>query len=145
MPTSRFAKCSPTARRETDRPTLELIARHFSLPSLNDIVHSLERADPADTFAATTLATIRTRSPTSLAISFREISAGLTLSMAECMRMEFRILNRMLEGKDFYEGIRAVIVDKGDTPKWDPPTLEAIDHAAIARYFAPLGERKLEL
>ncbi len=43
-----------------------------------------------------------------------QISAGLTLSMDECMRMEFRILNRMLEGHDFYEGIRAAIIDKGD-------------------------------
>ena len=88
---------------------------------------------------------MRTRSPTSLAVAFRSISAGLTLSMDECMRMEFRILNRMLKGKDFYEGIRAVIIDKGDTPRWDPPTLEEIDQAEIARYFAPLGERELKL
>ena len=41
---------------------------------------------------------MRTRSPTSLDVAFRQISAGATLSMDECMRMEFRILNRMLEG-----------------------------------------------
>ena len=133
------------ARRETDRPTLEAIAHHFSRPSLKDIVHSLERADPTDAFAAATLATMRKRSPTSLAVAFRSISAGLTLSMDECMQMEFRILNRMLIGKDFYEGIRAVIIDKGDTPRWDPPTWEEIDQAEIARYFAPLGERELKL
>ncbi len=61
----------------------------------------------------------RARRPASH-VAFREISAGLTLSMDECMRMEFRILNRMLEGNDFYEGIRAVIIDKGDTPEWRP-------------------------
>jgi enoyl-CoA hydratase len=108
-------------------------------------VHSLERADPADAFAAATLATMRKRSPTSLAIAFRSVSAGLTLSMDECMQMEFRILNRMLQGKDFYEGIRAVIIDKGDTPRWNPATWEEIDHADIARYFAPLGEQELRL
>ena len=133
------------ARRETERPTLEAIAHHFSRPSLEDIVHSLDRADPADAFAAATLATMRKRSPTSLEVAFRSISGRPDLSMDECMRMEFRILNRMLEGKDFYEGIRAVIIDKGDTPQWDPPTWEEIDQAEIARYFAPLGERELKL
>ena len=133
------------AKRETDRPTLEKIAKHFALPSLSDIVRSLAAADPADEFAARTLATMRTRSPTSLNVAFREISAGLTLSMDECMQMEFRILNRMLEGSDFYEGIRAVIIDKGDTPRWNPATLEQVDLHDIARYFAPLGERELKL
>ena len=88
---------------------------------------------------------MRTRSPTSLNVAFREISAGLTLSMDECVQMEFRILNRMLEGSDFYEGIRAVIIDKGDTPRWNPATLEQVDLHDIARYFAPLGERELKL
>jgi hypothetical protein len=61
------------------------------------------------------------------------------------MQMEFRILNRMLQGHDFYEGIRAVIIDKGDTPKWNPASLDEVDHSDIARYFAPLGERELVL
>jgi hypothetical protein len=88
---------------------------------------------------------MRTRSPTSLNVAFRAISAGLTSSMDQCMQMEFRILNRMLQGHDFYEGIRAVIIDKGDTPKWNPASLEEVDHDDIARYFAPLGERELVL
>ena len=95
--------------------------------------------------ARQTLETIRKRSPTSLHVAFREVAAGLTLSMAECMRMEFRILNRMLEGHDFYEGIRAAIVDKGDSPRWIPATLAEVDSADIDRYFAPLGERELVL
>ena len=82
----RCARCLSQARRETERPTLEAIAHHFSKPSLRDIVRSLERADPTDEFAAKTLATMRTRSPTSLAVAFRSISAGLTLSMDECMQ-----------------------------------------------------------
>jgi hypothetical protein len=61
------------------------------------------------------------------------------------MRMEFRILNRMLDGHDFYEGIRAAIIDKGDTPRWQPPTLADVDPADIDRYFAPLGDKELAL
>jgi hypothetical protein len=61
------------------------------------------------------------------------------------MNMEFRILNRMLAGHDFYEGIRAVLVDKDRQPKWRPAGLDAIDPAMIDAYFAPLGERELGL
>ncbi|ESX24999.1 enoyl-CoA hydratase/isomerase family protein [Mesorhizobium sp. LSJC264A00] len=132
------------ARRETAQPVLEAIARHFSQPSLAEILESLERAAGADEFAAKTLATIRTRSPTSLNVAWRQISAGLTLSMEACMKMEFRILNRMLAGHDFYEGIRAAIVDKGSTPQWRPASLAEVDAASVDAYFAPL-ERELEL
>ncbi|RWC98510.1 MAG: enoyl-CoA hydratase/isomerase family protein, partial [Mesorhizobium sp.] len=94
---------------------------------------------------AKTLATIRTRSPTSLHVAWREINHGLTLSMDECMRMEFRILNRMLAGHDFYEGIRAAIIDKGSTPQWRPAGIDDVSAAEVDAYFAPLGERELEL
>ena len=88
---------------------------------------------------------MRTRSPTSLGVTFRQVAAGSTLSMDECMRMEFRIVNRMLAGHDFYEGIRAVLVDKGSTPLWRPATLEELDPAEIDAYFAPLSGGDLEL
>ncbi|MFA6153055.1 enoyl-CoA hydratase/isomerase family protein [Mesorhizobium sp.] len=133
------------ARQETDRPTLEAIMRHFSKPSLKRVIDSLEREAATDAFAALTLGTIRTRSPTSLHIAWRAISAGKTLSMDACMKMEFRILNRMLDGHDFYEGIRAAIIDKGSTPQWRPASLGEVSEADIDAYFAPLGERELDL
>ena len=133
------------ARRETDEAILQAIAHHFSRPSLHEIVGSLEAAARTDEFAAKTLSTMRMRSPTSLHVAFKEITLGAEKSMTECMRMEFRILNRMLAGHDFYEGIRAVIVDKDGAPRWDPPTLEDVEAADIHRYFAPLGKRELDL
>ncbi len=114
------------APRETDVDTARQIARHFSASSLEHVLESLEReAAAGDAFAAATRDAMRLRSPTSLCVAFRQISAGLGRSMPECMRMEFRILNRMLAGHDFYEGIRAAIVDKGSTPagsrhRWRP-------------------------
>ncbi|MER8701241.1 enoyl-CoA hydratase/isomerase family protein [Mesorhizobium sp. M1273] len=144
-PESVLRGCFVPARRETDSPTLEAIARHFAQPSLADIVASLERAAAADEFAAKTLATIRTRSPTSLHVAWRQISTGQTLSMDECMKMEFRILNRMLAGHDFYEGIRAAIIDKGSTPQWRPAGIDDVSAANVDAYFAPLGERELKL
>lgn len=137
--------CFVQARRETERPALEAIARHFSHATLREVLESLERAAPDDESAAATLATIAKRSPTSLAVTFRELRAGQTLSMAECMRMEFRILNRMLAGHDFYEGIRAALIDKDGAPTWRPRSLDTVRKADVDAYFAPLGDKELVL
>ena len=137
-----FFKAAP---RKTDGAALYAIAKHFSLGSLRDIVTSLERTASTDKFAADTLATIRTRSPTSLHVTFRAIAAGSTMSMDECMKMEFRILNRMLAGHDMYEGIRAALIEKGSVPRWQPSRLEDVSSAAIDAYFAPLPDGDLLL
>lgn len=144
-PGSALREVFRAAPRETPTDVIQAIARHFSKPGLKEILASLEEEATDDPFAAETLATMAKRSPTSLAVTFRQIAAGHTLSMDECMRMEFRILNRMLEGHDFYEGIRAVLVDKGSTPEWRPATLDAVRPEDIDAYFAPLGDRELEL
>jgi enoyl-CoA hydratase/carnithine racemase len=133
------------APRESEQVVLDAIDDHFSKDSLADVVSSLEEAAGRDEFAARTLATIRTRSPTSLNVAFREIASGAALSMDDCMRMEFRILNRMLAGHDFYEGIRAAVIEKGTAPAWQPARLEDVDEAAIDAYFAPLGDGELTL
>jgi enoyl-CoA hydratase/carnithine racemase len=134
-----------TPDRETDEATLHAIQRHFSHADLQAVVTSLDKARPGNAFATATLETMLKRSPTSLNVAFLQITAGGMLDMDECMRMEFRILNRMLSGHDFYEGIRAAIIDKGATPQWKPATLGEVDRAAIDAYFAPLSKGELEL
>lgn len=137
--------CTEIPVGETDEATIHAIKRHFMQGDLAGLIASLERAGPADAFAVKTLDTFSKRSPTSLSVASLQIKAGAMLDMEECMRMEFRILNRMLSGHDFYEGIRAVIVDKDNAPVWRPATLEAVDRAAIDAYFAPLPNGELDL
>lgn len=134
-----------TPAREMDEATLHAIQHHFSHGDLAGVVASLEGSRRSDPFAAATLETMLKRSPTSLNIAFLQISAGAMLDMDECMRMEFRILNRMLTGHDFYEGIRAALIDKGATPEWQPATLEQVERSSIEAYFAPLPGKELEL
>lgn len=144
-PETALRALSTPISRETDAATLSSINRHFSPASLDAIVAGLGEAAETDEFARKTLATMRSRSPISMAVAFRQIGNGRGLSMAGCMNMEFRILNRMLAGHDFYEGIRAQIVDKDRQPKWWPAELEAVNTADIDPYFAPLGSRELGL
>jgi enoyl-CoA hydratase/carnithine racemase len=127
-----------TPDRTLDDATEVSIGLHFTMGTLGDVLASLRQVAGYDEFAAETLATLAKRSPTSLHVAFRQITYGASLTMEECMKMEFRILNRMLSGHDFYEGIRAAIVDKGDTPRWKPASLERVDEKAIDAYFEPL-------
>jgi len=99
---------------------------------------------PDAAFALATAASIRTKSPTSLKIALAQMQRGASLDFAECMRTEFRIVSRVMRGHDFYEGVRAVIVDKDQKPRWQPATLEAVAAAEVEHYFAPLaGELEL--
>jgi enoyl-CoA hydratase len=77
-------------------------------------------------FAAATAALMRTKSPTSLKIALTQMQRGGALAFDECMYTEFRIVSRVMRGHDIYEGIRAVIIDKGQTPRWQPATLDAV-------------------
>ncbi|MGD0145115.1 MAG: enoyl-CoA hydratase/isomerase family protein [Rhizomicrobium sp.] len=119
------------------------IDRCFAGSSVEAILAALD-ADAGD-WARATAATIRTKSPTSLRIAFRQLRTGRKLEFDDCMRMEFRMVNRVIAGHDFYEGVRATIIDKDQSPKWKPATLEAVSDAEIDSYFAPLGEKELKL
>jgi enoyl-CoA hydratase len=76
------------------------------------------------------------KSPTSLEITLAQLRRGRTLDFAECMRTEFRIVSRLVRGHDLYEGIRSVIIDKDQAPRWRPSSLEAVSAAEVERYFA---------
>jgi enoyl-CoA hydratase len=119
------------------------IDRCFAGSSVEAILSALD-SDGND-WARATAATVRTKSPTSLKIAFRQLREGRKLEFDDCMRMEFRMVNRVIAGHDFYEGVRATIIDKDQSPKWNPATLEAVSDADIDAYFAPLGEKELKL
>jgi enoyl-CoA hydratase len=118
-----------------------LIRDVFGEDSLGAIVARLSQAAlGGSVFASETLETMRTKSPTSLAIALEQVRRGRSLSFAEAMVMEYRIVCRIAEGHDFYEGVRAAIIDKDQKPLWLPASIEAIDPRAIAAHFLPLPD-----
>lgn len=112
-----------------------VIDRCFAHDRVEDILAALDRA--SDAFAAVTAATIRTMSPTSLKLTLAEMRRGRDLDFDACMVMEYRLTQSILAGHDFYEGIRAQLVDKDRNPKWNPTALDAVDDTTIDRHFQP--------
>lgn len=78
------------------------------------------------------------KSPTSLKVTLHALHVASELNFDKSMQQEFRLASRFLEGHDFSEGIRAVIIDKDQNPKWLPATLNEVTDATVNQYFAPL-------
>lgn len=115
----------------------EDIDRLFAADRLEDIVAALE-ADGGE-WATATLATLRTKSPQTCKVALRQLAVSRGLSdFADNMVVEYRIAARVLTRPDFAEGVRAVIVEKDNAPRWDPPTPDAVSDALIDQIFAPL-------
>jgi enoyl-CoA hydratase len=125
------------------------IDRLFAGGRVEDILAALEReavSGGADAeWAGKTEATMRTKSPLSLKLALAQVRRGKEWDFATCMRAEFRIVSRVIHGHDFYEGVRAVIVDKDNRPRWQPATLGEVSNAEVERHFAPLDGDDLAL
>jgi enoyl-CoA hydratase/carnithine racemase len=122
-----------------------VIDRLFSASSVEAILAGLDGEQGAADWAAKTAAIMRAKSPLSLKIAREQVRRGRTYDFAACMRAEFRIVSRIVEGHDFYEGVRAVIVDKDNAPRWRPASLAEVSAAEIERHFAELGASELML
>ena len=107
------------------------------------ILAALGAAAAESPLAAAALEAMRTKSPTSQAITLRQMELGVGMSFEDAMRLEFRVVSRICRGHDFYEGVRATIIDKDQSPRWSPGADEPVDPAAIEAYFASLGADEL--
>jgi enoyl-CoA hydratase len=112
----------------------------FSLPTRDAILDALAGAQRRGfAFAGPARAAMLEKSPTSQAIALRQMALGPSLDIHEALRVEYGIVSRVCRGHDFYEGVRALIVDKDNRPQWSAPPSEA----ELDGYFAALGADEL--
>ena len=120
------------------RPSID---RLFAGEKVEDILAALDADEgPHAEWAGKTAALIRTKSPTSLKVALAQVRRGADWSFSECMRAEFRIVSHIVYGHDFYEGVRATIIDKDNAPRWRPADLAGVAQQAVEAHFAPLAE-----
>ena len=111
----------------------QAIDRCFSADSVGDILARLE-LEGSD-WSRRTADVMRRNSPTSMKVSFRQLRLGLGMDFDAAMIMEYRLSQAFMAGHDFFEGVRAVIVDKDQAPRWRPARLEDVSDADVEGYF----------
>ncbi len=119
-----------------------LIDRHFAAATVADIIAGLDAEDGY--WAIETSDDLREKSPTSLAVTQRQLRRGRGLDFDAIMGMEYRMACAFLAGHDFFEGIRAAVIDKDRKPQWNPDKLDGVSDDAVAAYFAAV-DPELEL
>lgn len=129
-------------------PGLSEIAEHralidhaFAFNRVEDIVEELQKV--GSEWSQETLKTLYAMSPTSLKIALRQIRLGAKMPFAQVMTMEYRLSQACIRKHDFYEGIRAALIDKDRQPKWNPERISEVPDQEIEGCFEPLGEKDL--
>lgn len=108
----------------------------FAADSVEAIVAALEQ--DGSSFAAEQLAALGARSPLALKATLAQLRRGRGASIEDCLRLEYRMVHRFLAGHDFSEGVRALLVDKDKSPRWQPATLAGVTPAMVEAAMAPL-------
>ena len=117
-------------------PHMDEINACFSGDSVDDIIGRLEAS--GSEWAVKQRDTIMRMSPTSLKITHEQFKRGQSLSLDECFTMEYRMTQACMRNKDFFEGIRAQLIDKDRSPIWDPAMLDDVSVDLVESYFQPV-------
>jgi len=114
------------------------IDRCFSAESLPEIVAKLKKM--GGEWAGKQLTALMKLSPLSMAITLEQLKRCANRSFEDSMTIEYRMSQRcMQEGHDFFEGVRALLIDKDQKPVWNPPTIEGVTQAMVEEHFKPLS------
>ncbi len=108
----------------------------FQYNRIEDIFTALEKQ--SDEWCRNTAKLLLSKSPTSLKVTLQQLRRGTNLGFDQALQMEYRLVTRFLPGHDFYEGVRAAIIDKDQKPQWQPARLAEVKDADVNAYFAPL-------
>ena len=112
------------------------IDAHFAAASVAAIMESLSRDE--NPFAQQALKAMRQRSPLMMCVTREMLVRGVALDVADCLRMERNLVRRNFEHGEVLEGVRALVIDKDNAPKWNPASLEEVTPEMVARFFEPV-------
>lgn len=124
---------------EALRPAID---HFFALPDVPSIVEQLRAVTVADShaWAIATADLLQTRSPLAMAVTLEMLRRGRQLSLEHCFALELHLDRQWFERGDLIEGVRALLIDKDKTPRWNPPTLAALDAGHVASFFHGFAE-----
>ncbi len=119
---------------EQVRPAID---RHFAHADVAQVIESLEHEVHPEyaAWAAETVRLLRTRSPTMLSVTLRQLQLGRSMTLAACFRMELGMAEASFGIGEFREGVRAVLIDKDNAPRWQPARIEDVSPESVAAFF----------
>jgi enoyl-CoA hydratase/carnithine racemase len=124
------AHAKPAGNLATQRAAID---RHFAHGAVSAIMASLATDDSA--FAQKTLAVMKKRSPLMMCVTLEQLRRSAHMTVSDCLRMERTMVRRCFEHGEVLEGVRAVVVDKDNKPRWSPSTLEEVTPEMVAQFF----------
>lgn len=113
------------------------IDRCFADGSVEAILAALAREGTP--WAESTAKAMRARAPLALKVTCRQLERGATLDIEDCLRMEMHMVQHFMSGHDFFEGVRALLIDKDMSPRWNPARIEDVSEAQVEACFVPVG------
>ncbi|EJF76975.1 enoyl-CoA hydratase/isomerase family protein [Bartonella birtlesii] len=129
---------------ETNHEIRCIINACFGTSTLEECLELLyKKSNEGILFAKECYDILLSRSPTSLKVIWKQMKQSPPKTLEECMKMENRIAHHMINSHDFYEGIRAMLIDKDKTPKWQPNKLSNVTDEMIDIYFQPVEKELL--
>ena len=141
---SRFAMDPGPAPLAPLRPAID---RCFGPDSVEDVLETLAAEVAAGGewagWAEETRAGLSAKSPTSLKITLRQLQIGRDYDVEAALVLEYRLTQHIMAAHDFYEGVRAMLIDKDQKPSWRPATLADVGSDLVEGYFRSIGEREL--
>ncbi|XP_058813534.1 3-hydroxyisobutyryl-CoA hydrolase, mitochondrial [Topomyia yanbarensis] len=117
---------------------LKQIDECFDASTVEDIFANLEK--DGSSWAKSTLQTMAKMSPTSLKVTKKQLDLGVQCDLRSCLKMEFRMAVHSVIGSDFEEGVRAMLIDRDQNPKWNPAKLSEVTQSHVDRFFGPLPD-----
>ncbi|VEJ45356.1 enoyl-CoA hydratase/isomerase family protein [Bartonella vinsonii] len=129
---------------ETSHETRTVISACFSAHTLEECIELLhKKSNEGILFAKECYDILQLRSPTSLKIIWKQMKQNPSQTLEDCIKIENRIAHHMINSHDFYEGVRAMLIDKDKAPKWQPNKLSSVTDDMINAYFQPIEKELL--
>ena len=129
----------PDAPLQALRPAID---HFFALPDVPSMIEQLRAVTVADSheWAVTTADLLETRSPLAMAVTLEMLRRGRHLSLENCFALELHLDRQWFARGDLIEGVRALLIDKDKSPRWNPPTVAELDAAQVAGFFHGFDE-----
>ncbi len=140
----RFAVDPGPAPLAALQPAIDRCFARDSVEAILDTLAVEAASGGADAeWAEETRAGLLTKSPTSLKITLRQLTIGWGYDLDAALALEYRLTQHIMAGHDFYEGVRAMLIERDRNPQWRPATLTEVTESTVDAYFAPIGDREL--